>query len=433
MKGLLPDTLLARVFLLIAALLLLAMMAWFEIGRTYRREPLAAEVANQTVSIVNLTRAAIVNADPQRRRALLAELNESEGIRVYAATPGEKLEPLPLEPLIDLVAARVKRNLGERTRLAFAHDGAEGFWVSFFIDDDEYWVALSRDRLRPDRTLRWIGWGALALLLALAGAWLIASIIDRPVRALTGAAVRVGKGETPEPLSESGPREMRTLAGAFNQMASDIARHERERATVLAGISHDLRTPLARLRLSIEMSGTDQSVAEGMAADIEEIDAVIGQFLDFARGTQEQQHVTDLEMLIDELEFRYARLGKPLARMRGDVPPLALAPMSVRRAITNMIDNALRHAQGPVEIETRSERGSAVIEVRDRGPGIPAGEVERLKLPFTRLHEARSGTGGSGLGLAIVDRVARAHGGRLELLARDGGGLVAQLILHRAA
>jgi two-component system osmolarity sensor histidine kinase EnvZ len=119
--------------------------------------------------------------------------------------------------------------------------------------------------------------------------------------------------------------------------------------------------------------------------------------------------------------------------MRGDVPPLALAPMSVRRAITNMIDNALRHARGPVEIETRSERGSAVIEVRDRGPGIPAGEVERLKLPFTRLHEARSGTGGSGLGLAIVDRVARAHGGRLELLARDGGGLVAQLILRRAA
>lgn len=433
MKGLLPDTLLARVFLLIAALLLVAMMAWFEIGRTYRREPLAAEVAKQTVSIVNLTRAAIVNADPQRRRGLLAELNESEGIRVYAASPGEKLEPLPQDRLIDLVGERVTRALGERTRLAFARDGAEGFWVSFFIDDDEYWVALSRERLRPDRTWRWIGWGALALLLALAGAWMIASIIDRPVRALTGAAARVGKGETPEPLPESGPREMRTLAGAFNQMASDLARHERERATVLAGISHDLRTPLARLRLSLEMSGTDSSIADGMAADIEEIDAVIGQFLDFARGTQEQQHVTDLEILIDELEFHYARLGKPLARTRGDVPPLALAPMSVRRAMTNLIDNALRHAGGPVVIETRSEHGSAVIEVRDRGPGIPAGEVERLKQPFTRLHEARSGTGGSGLGLAIVDRVARAHGGRLDLLPREGGGLAARLILRQSS
>ena len=433
MKGLLPDTLLARVFLLIAALLLVAVVAWFEISRASQREPLAAELAKQTVSIVNLTRAAIVNADPLRRRGLLAELNESEGIRIYAASAGEKLEPLPRDALIELVAARVKRALGERTRLAFERDGVEGFWVSFFIDEDEFWVALSRDRLETDPAWHWLGWGALALLLALGGAGLIASLIDRPVRALTGAAVRVGKGETPEPLPESGPREMRMLAGAFNQMASDLARLERERATVLAGISHDLRTPLARLRLSLEMAGTENSVAEGMAADIEEIDAVIGQFLDFARGTQEEQHVTDLEILIDELEFRYARLGKPLGRTRGDVPPLALAPMSMRRAIANMIDNSLRHAGDAVEIETRSERGSAVVEVRDRGPGIPPGEVERLKQPFTRLHEARSGTGGSGLGLAIVDRVARAHGGRLDLLPREGGGLVARLILSRKA
>ena len=222
------------------------------------------------------------------------------------------------------------------------------------------------------------------------------------------------------------------LAGAFNQMASDIARHERERATVLAGISHDLRTPLARLRLSLEMAGVEKPIAEGMAADIEEIDAVIGQFLDFARGTQEEQHVTDLEILVDEIEFRYARIGRPLARRRGEVPPLTLAPMSVRRAVTNLIDNARRHAAGPVEIETRAENGNIVVEVRDRGPGIPAGEVERLKQPFTRLHEARSGTGGSGLGLAIVDRVARAHGGRLDLLPREGGGLTARLVLRRA-
>ena len=388
-------------------------------------------MARQTVSIVNLTRAAIVNADPQRRRGLLAELNESEGIRVYAAGPGEKLEPLPQDRLIDLVAERVQRALGERTRLAFARDGVDGFWVSFFIDEDEYWVALSRERLRPDRTWRWLGWGVLALLLALTGAWLIASIIDRPVRALTGAAVRVGKGEMPEPLPESGPRELRALAGAFNQMASDLARHERERAMVLAGLSHDLRTPLARLRLSLEMAGTEPSIAEGMAADIGEIDAVIGQFLDFARGTQEDRQLTDLEALVDEIESRYRRLGKDVKRMQGSVAPLALAPMSVRRAITNLIDNALGHAGGPVEIETRSEGAGAVIEVRDRGPGIPVDEVERLKQPFARLHRARSGAGGSGLGLAIVERVARAHGGRLELLPREGGGLLARLVLAR--
>ena len=431
MKALLPDTLLARAFLLIAALLVVAMTAWFEIGRDFRRAPLAAELAKQTVSIVNLTRAAIVNADPQRRRALLSELNESEGIRIYAANPGEKLDPLPPEPLIDRVAAQVKHVLGERTRLAFARDGIAGFWVSFFIDEDEYWVSLSRQRLRPDATWRWLGWGALALLLALAGAWWIASLIDRPVRALTGAAVRLGGGEMPEPLPESGPREMRTLAGAFNQMASDLARHERERATVLAGISHDLRTPLTRLRLSLEMAGTDRSTTDGMAADIDEMDAVIGQFLDFARGVQEARQVTDLEGLIDDIESRYRRLDQELKRTRGGVAPFALSPMSVHRAITNLIDNALRHAGSPVEIETRTEGAHAVIEVRDRGPGIPVDQVERMKQPFTRLEAARSGAGGSGLGLAIVAQVARAHGGRLELLPREGGGLAARLVLAR--
>ena len=181
------------------------------------------------------------------------------------------------------------------------------------------------------------------------------------------------------------------------------------------------------------MARTDQSIADGMSADIEEIDAVIGQFLDFARGTQEEKCLTDLESLLDEIESRYTRIGEGLKRTRGNVLPLALAPMSVRRAITNLIDNALRHAGGPVEIETVPANGVAVIEVRDRGPGIPAGEAERLKQPFTRLDQARGGGGGgSGLGLAIVERVARAHGGRLELLPRENGGLVARLLIARA-
>lgn len=431
MRYFLPDTLLARTFLLIAALLLVAVVAWFEIIRSSQREPLANELAGQTISVVNLTRAAIVNADPLRRRGLLVELSEREGIRLYTANASEKLEPLPREPLIDLVAVRVKRALGERTRLAFARDGVESFWVSFFIDEDEFWVALPRERFESDPTWQWFGWGALALLLALTGAGLIASLIDRPVRALTEAAARLGRGETPEPLPESGPRELRTLASAFNQMASDLAQLERDRAMVLAGISHDVRTPLARLRLSLEMSGADKSTADGMAADIEEIDAVIGQFLDFARGTQEEKRLIDLENLVDEIESRYARIGEVLQRTRGGVAPLTLAPMAVRRAVTNLIDNARRHAGGTIEVETIAAGAAAVVEVRDRGPGIPASEVDRLKQPFTRLDQARTGSGGPGLGLAIVERIARAHGGRVELVPRESGGLTARLVIAR--
>ena len=424
-----PDSLLARSFLLIALLLLLSLGGWFQIYRTYQREPIAREIAQQTVTIVNLTRAAIVNADPRLRYELLLDLNETEGIRVFVSNAGERLEAVPREPLLDMIGERIRISLGPRTRLAFVRNGIEGYWVSFNIDDDEFWVKLGRERLEPDFATQWIGWGLFALLLSLAGAWLIASRISRPLAALTRAAQQVGKGEPVEPAPETGPAEIRMLATAFNQMSADLGRLERDRAMVLAGISHDLRTPLARLRLGLEMIGGDRSMSDGLAADIDEMDKIIGQFLDFAKGESEAGTETDLEALIDEICERYAKLGRALIRGARTALRMPLAQMAVRRAISNLIDNALRYSQEPVEIDARSEGAWAVIEVRDRGPGIPEAEAERMKRPFTRLEAARSDAGGSGLGLAIVDRVARMHGGRLELLPREGGGLVARVSL----
>lgn len=427
-----PDSLLARSFLLIALLLLLSLGGWFEIYRTYQREPIAREIAQQTVTIVNLTRAAIVNADPRLRRELLLDLNETEGIRVFVSNPDERLEGVPSEPMLDMIGARVRVALGPGTRLAFARNGIEGYWVSFNLDEDEFWVKLERERLEPDFATQWIGWGLFALLLSLVGAWFIASRISRPLAALTRAAQQVGRGEHVDPAPEAGPREIRMLATAFNQMSADLGRLERDRAMVLAGISHDLRTPLARLRLGLEMIGGDRSMSEGLAADIDEMDKIIGQFLDFAKGESEAGIETALDELVDDICERYAKLGRALVRGKPSAIRLSLAQMAVRRAISNLIDNALRYSSTPIEIEVRQEGGFAVIEVRDRGPGIPASEAERMKRPFTRLEAARSDAGGSGLGLAIVDRVARMHGGRLDLLPREGGGLVARLLLSTA-
>jgi len=422
-------TLFARSFLLIALLLVGSVLASFQLYRIYEREPRARELAQQTVSTVNLTRAALVSADPFLWRELLIELNEREGIRIYPVTASENLEPLPAEPLFSMVAARVRASLGERTRFAFARDGTGGFWVSFYIDEDEFWVMLPRERFEPPLGLEWLGWGLGLLAIALAGAWLIASRIARPLAALTRAAGRLGRGETHDPLPEAGARELRTVAAAFNRMASDLQTLERERAMVLAGISHDLRTPLSRLRLALEMSGAERTVAEGMRADVEEMDQVIGQFLDFARGEDEMKAAGDLGALIAEIGAGYARRGAQVQLRSEPLSPLAFAPLAVRRAIVNLVDNALRHAGEPVEIATRVEGERAVIEVLDRGPGIPEGEAERLKRPFTRLDDARSGPGGAGLGLAIVERVACAHGGAFELAPREGGGLAARISL----
>ncbi len=420
-------TLFWRSFLLIAALIVVSVVASFQIQRVYEREPRARELAQQAVSSVNLTRAALVNADPFRRRDLLIELNEREGLRVYPVTNAEKLAPLPPDALLERVAAHVRADLGGATRFAYERDGMDGFWVSFFIDEDEFWVMLPQERFDPEIGLGWLGWGAALLALALLGASLIAATLSRSLRALAGAARRVGHGETPAPLAESGPRELATVSAAFNRMARDLEALERERAMVLAGISHDVRTPLSRLRLALEMSGADAAAAQGMSADIDEMDQVIGQFLEFARGENEAKTVDDLTALLAEVGEHYAKLGKDVKVNAAQLAPFAFARMALRRAVGNLVDNALRYAGEPVEVAARSEGANVIIEVLDRGPGIPAGEAERLKQPFTRLDPARSGRGGAGLGLAIVERVARAHGGRLELVPRPGGGLAARL------
>jgi two-component system osmolarity sensor histidine kinase EnvZ len=422
-------TLFWRSFLLIALLIVVSVAASFQILRVAEREPRARELAQQAVSVVNLTRAALVNADPFRRRELLIELNEREGLRVYPVTQAEVIEPLPEDTLLERVVGHVRAALGGATRFAYGRDDMEGFWVSFFIDEDEFWVMLPRERFEPELGLGWLGWGALLLALALLGASLIAATLSRPLRALAGAAHRVGHGETPEPLAERGPRELATVSTAFNRMARDLEALERERAMVLAGISHDVRTPLSRLRLALEMSGAEAAAAQGMSADIDEMDQVIGQFLEFARGENEAREKQDPVALLHELGEHYAKLGKDVKVAPARIAPFAFARLALRRALSNLIDNALRYAGEPVEVEARMEAGRVVIEVLDRGPGIPEAEAERLKQPFTRLDVARSGRGGAGLGLAIVERVARAHGGRLELLARPGGGLVGRLTL----
>ena len=333
----------ARSFLLIAGLIVTAVLASFQIYLVYEREPRSRELAQQTVSTVNLTRAALVSADPFLRRELLIELNETEGLRVFPATASEKLEPLPEDALLDMVVRKVKETTGADTRFAYSRDGEEGFLVSFFIDEDEFWVMLPRERFELELGLEWLGWGAALLALALAGAWLIASSIARPLAALTRAAARIGRGEAHQPLAEEGPRELRSLGAAFNRMARDLESMERERAMVLAGISHDLRTPLSRMRLALEMSGASNDLrgdAAAMVADIEEIDAIIGQFLDFARGVNEQKARQDLGALLAEVAEHYARLGKDISfRKQADLL-LPFARMAVRRAVSNLVDNA---------------------------------------------------------------------------------------------
>ncbi len=458
-----PRTLLVRTFLLVSALIVVTVSIWAALFELAAREPRARQLAQLTASAANLTHAALLAAAPAKRRDLLIELTEREGIRLYPAEPEDAIEPLPDDAFYQLFRTETRKMLGSHTRLAFAVNGEEGIWASFQLDvseddsADEYWVMLPRERADRDFPWHWLGWGGASLALALLVAWWIVSRVTRPLRTLAAAAAEVGRGRQPAPVAITGAEELKQLALAFNQMSDDLSHIERERAEVLAGISHDLRTPLARLRLEAEMSVSDESARDAITADIEQMDAIIAQFLDYARAASDEAMVlTDIGQLLEEIAARYARLGAPL-RLDGDhfantadfadfadfantadfadfadfadIPATMLRPMAIRRAIGNLIENARKYGGGEITLSARRDGKALCIEVMDRGPGIPATEVERMKRPFTRLENARTDASGTGLGLAIVERIARLHGGSLTLLPREGGGLVATLRL----
>jgi two-component system osmolarity sensor histidine kinase EnvZ len=430
-----------RTFLLIAAVIVASLLAWLQLFRAAEFQPRAERFAGEIASIVNLTRAGLLSATGAARIELLGELARNEGIRLLPAEPTDQATPWPDDRFGAPFAAKLGELLGPETRIAAVVNGDTGLWVRFEIDDDPYWMRLDPARIARQTNLNWIGWIGIAVALATAGALVISRVVNRPLANLARAIDRLGHGEAPAPLREAAPTELAEVNRGFNRMASDLVALEQDRAEALAGISHDIRTPLTRLRMEIEMSEVGHATRESMADEIDRIDAIVRQFVEFAQpvgGTQPAERVdvgTALESILDG--FRHGpdaeRLSIALRVPAGT--SWQGTPTVLARIVSNLVENARRYAAGPdgrVRLDLGARRVGRALElcVRDHGPGVPPGQLARLPRPFTRLDAERNRHGGAGLGLAIVARLARRHGGELTLELPAEGGLLARVRLQ---
>lgn len=449
---LVPDISLARLksglfwrtFLLLGTLTTVSMITWIGMISVIQREPQAQQISAQIISVVTITHAALTHSAPELRRELLFDLVSNEGIRIFSLEEDDRIEPPPDNYLMPEIEALVKAKLGKDTRFSARVNGVAGFWVSFKIDDDEYWLMLDRERLRGLTGFQWLGWASLVSLLSLLGAAIISSLINLPLSRLTAAARDIAKGKQPAPLPEKGPIEIIEANRSFNQMVDDLKQVESDRAVILAGISHDLRTPLARMQLEVEMANLSDEAREGIQSDIGQMDAIIGQFLDYAKPTEASSFTdVDLSGLLHDMTREAMRL--PDVKVNASIADGAHAmgnPTDLRRVLNNLIENARRYGKTPgsdmTEIDivchVRTTHGAkkVIIEVQDHGTGVPAEKIEQLMKPFTRLDTARGQANGAGLGLAIVDRVLLRHGAELQVRNREGGGLAFQISLPAA-
>lgn len=269
-------------------------------------------------------------------------------------------------------------------------------------------------------------------ILSVAGGWLFVRQLNRPLKSLEKAAIQVGQGEFPEPLPERGTSEVESVTRAFNRMSKGIKQLEADRNLLMAGISHDLRTPLTRIRLATEMMvEEDDYLKEGIEQDIEDMNNIIDQFIDYIRyHGDEQLEPANINQVLQDVVNAENRGDRNIHLHIQDCPDIPLRTIAIKRVLMNLIQNAVRYTQGDIFIRSGydAKQKQVWFSVEDQGEGIPEDQIEQLFQPFTQGDKAR-GTEGSGLGLAIIKRIVDSHKGKITITNREQGGLMVKVAL----
>jgi two-component system osmolarity sensor histidine kinase EnvZ len=332
--------------------------------------------------------------------------------------------------------------MGSSTVVAKSVNGQPGLWVGFHIDEEAYWLQTDLERVGPARTSTWAIWLTTAGLLSLAGAVFIAGLINRPLKQLSYAAGRMREGDFDASLldEQATTSEIREVNIGFNRMAEQLSKMETDRAIMMAGISHDLRTPLARLRLETEMSVSDESARAHMAADISQLDAIINKFMDYARPDQTVLEIIHLNAIVETAIYTLA--DHKNLHVSVDIPPeltVKADKVELLRVVTNLLENARRYGKSPgasfatVEIAAKTSGQWVQLKILDHGPGVPEDSLRKLTRPFYRGDAARTSATGAGLGLAIVEKTIVSMGGTFSLANSDTGGLAAHIKLRKGS
>ena len=375
-----------------------------------------------------LTLRAYWAADPEDR----ATIAKAAGLKrvPYESVPASEQH----WPYSEIFQRQMQAELGPDTEVRVRVHSPPALWVHApAFGDDWLRVPMYPHPLRGQRIWSVLGWFLGIGLLSTAAAWIFVRQLSAPLKRLVFAARQIGQGRSVRlPVGDT-PSEMAEVYRAFNQMAEDVEQAARERELMLAGVSHDLRTPLTRLRLSMEFLDNDSDLTEDMVRDIEDMDAILDQFLAFIRdGRDEPLEALDLGELIREVVTPYNQQQERVRLCLEPLPAFPLRRVSIKRLLVNLIENALRYGGDAVEVAAYlSGHHSApyvVLSVLDRGAGIAPAELSSIFNPFIRGDRARGGQG-AGLGLAIVKRIAALHGGSVELRNRSGGGLEARVCL----
>ncbi|MCW8956393.1 MAG: ATP-binding protein [Gammaproteobacteria bacterium] len=353
---------------------------------------------------------------------------------------GQQLLPVKFKslPYYYFLESSLETRTGKPVSLKYSQDknNTDWYWANSAIDEQTIYVGFPSSHINAQPPLVLILLLIVGGLATLVTAAALVQHLTTPLERLSQNALRIGSGENPELIPESGPEEMVTLAKSFNKMAVQVKELLTNRTTLLAGISHDLRTPLARIQLALEMlpESTDPVLINGIKGDVDQMNCLIGQFLELSRALEKgEQQIIEIPDILDDLINCSRRGGANILWQFTEPCKVISNPMALRRIIVNLLENAVRYGgDQPVEVSYLCEEDVTIIKIMDRGPGIPASELKAVFRPFYRLDQSRnSETGGTGLGLSIALQLAELNSIKLQLYGRKNGGTVAEIIIPR--
>lgn len=427
------STLFRSTAVTVASALIILQLVMFGASAYYIMLPMARRSADDLAALMVLSAQTWVELPPQTRQDFELELARKHNLWLLDSTTS-----LPDNehyiPYLSLLENALEARTGKVTHTKVTQWEKTWLWVEFSSGGHQISIGFPQDRLGMQSPLALLLVMAATIMLTLITAIILARRITRPLQHLTEAARHVGLGNTPAILAEGNVKELAELARTFNSMAQQVKALLANRTTLLAGISHDLRTPLARMRLAVEMlpQDADPKIIARLKSDIEEMNRLIGEFLAFSRGLEKEvlQNI-DLTSVLQELADNVATADAAVRWQPQGQCVRAVGQMALRRILANLLSNAVRYGAGKeVELQCECAERESVIRVLDRGTGIPPEEVENVFRPFYRLESSRStATGGSGLGLAIAKQLAEVNGWKIELLPRSDGGTEARLTI----
>lgn len=429
MPRIFPTSLAGRTVLLVVAVVAVTAIVTLSFIGEFRRSSHVKQMVRLVASEIRLLQVVLPGLDEHSRRVLAAADAREQSMQLRPDS--DKVPPhSPQFRFAHRLAVGLGARLGEAVVLR--HGGAgdrAGLWIGFLAGGERWWLLLPPPGFEPQDLSRefWQGLAfALAAVLLIAG--LFVRGIVRPLARLGDAVAATGEGAA-RTVTPSGPREVRRLAERHNTMLAQLASAAAEKREMLAGLTHDLRAPLARLRVRLALLENDSERA-GLARDLDDMERTVGQCLAFLRSDDRESIPEPLAVepfLRDEVA-RQRELGRPVdlvIEQPAASRRVAIAAGNLQRLLDNLIDNALQHGEPPVEVCLAAENeGFVALSVRDHGPGIADGDRERALAPFAQLAPARATDGSCGLGLAIVRRLALACGGDVRLADAPGGGLL---------